>query len=433
MPNSSQINVKDLKLDLKNFRTVPQKKEHDAVNALISISDDRFLALIESLIEDSYIPTENIIAIKTGKNNKEITVKEGNRRIAALKLIHGYLNPSSFNLPSNIISKISSISTEWKKVNLQVPCIVYESRESKSVDKIVSLTHGKGDKASRDKWPSIAAARHNRDMNKAPEPGLDLLEKYFKLGKNITDEQKEKWSGDYPITVLDEALPKLAVRIEEANSIDVANKYPNIKFKDSVEKILSNIGLKNIGFKEIRNSDEDFTEKYGIPPSQSSNQSSTNTSTATTNSSNNNSTNNNATNQTTGATYSNANTSSSSQTSQGTQSSAGQSTGNTTGNNTSSSGNSVSNKVYAINDPRGVTKILKLFNPSGLNRQKVVTLKNEALNLKLNKNPIAFCFLLRSMFEISVKAYFVDQNFSPTKANGNDKTLKRCLMKPKIT
>lgn len=107
MPKISQIEVSKLKLDLKNFRTVPQKKESDAIKAMISIKPDRFFAIMESLIEDGYLPTENIIVLE---NNSELIVKEGNRRIAAMKLIHGIYNLDEFGLPSSIVNNIKNIS-----------------------------------------------------------------------------------------------------------------------------------------------------------------------------------------------------------------------------------------------------------------------------------------------------------------------------------
>lgn len=73
----------------------------------------------------------------------------------------------------------------------------------------------------------------------------------------------------------------------------------------------------------------------------------------------------------------------------------------------------------ALNDPKAVRRVLKSFSPKGNNREKVVTLRNEALKLNLSDNPIAFCFLLRSMFEISAKAYCEDQ-----KANGGPSITK---------
>ena len=52
---------------------------------MVSMSPDSFWALTESLLADGYHPTENIIVTK--KSSKDLTVKEGNRRIAALKII----------------------------------------------------------------------------------------------------------------------------------------------------------------------------------------------------------------------------------------------------------------------------------------------------------------------------------------------------------
>ncbi|RJQ48515.1 MAG: hypothetical protein C4528_02535 [Gammaproteobacteria bacterium] len=186
MPTTKLLPIKQLKLDLSNFRTVPQSSETNAIHAMISINPDWFWALTESLLEDGYHPTENIIVLKDGKKKQDLMVKEGNRRIGALKLIFGYISRSQFALPSHIEEKIAGVSKEWKAANQNVPCAIYGPAEAKFVDKIVTLTHGKGEKAGRDKWNAVARARHNRDKLAASEPALDLLEKYLEKGKNIT-------------------------------------------------------------------------------------------------------------------------------------------------------------------------------------------------------------------------------------------------------
>src|SRR5689334_6493631 len=92
MSHAQQLDVKDLALDLKNYRTVAQPTEADAVEAIIATSPDRFWALAESLLTDGFLPTENIIVLQTGTGTgATLTVREGNRRVAAMKLIHGHL------------------------------------------------------------------------------------------------------------------------------------------------------------------------------------------------------------------------------------------------------------------------------------------------------------------------------------------------------
>lgn len=85
----------------------------------------------------------------------------------------------------------------------------------------------------------------------------------------------------------------------------------------------------------------------------------------------------------------------------------------------------------ASNDPKSVYQKLNSFKPKGAGRDKLVTLLNEAKTLKIDKHPHAFCFLLRSMFELSAKAYCTDHKSaggpSAQKSDGKDKELKELL------
>ena len=56
MPTTDILEVKQLKLDLRNFRTVPQKDELCAIHAMVSVNPDSFWALTESLLADGYHP-----------------------------------------------------------------------------------------------------------------------------------------------------------------------------------------------------------------------------------------------------------------------------------------------------------------------------------------------------------------------------------------
>lgn len=397
MSKNSQIDVKNLKLDLKNYRTVPQTNEKDAIKAMIAISSDRFFAVLDSIIEDGYTPTENIVVLK---ENNENVVKEGNRRIACLKLIQGQYPATDFNLPAAQLDKIANLDKAWKKDNESVPCIVFEKSEEDKCDKLISLTHGKGEKASREKWSSVATARHNRDAKGVAEPALNLLENYLSNGNNLTNQQKERWAGDYPLTVLAEAIRLLSSRLGYASHMDMVNAYPKINGMSGIEDMLRDIGLEQTQFKTIRDTHNDFAVQYGVapivppppaggtPPAGSGTQNPTSPS-------------------------GQANTS-------GGSAGAGTSGGNVGGGSTPPTGTPTAPPTppaYAINDPRRVKAILKKFTPTG-NRSKVVTLRNEMHDLNLKNNPIAFCFLLRSIFEISAKSYCTDNSIPLTKTNG---------------
>ena len=407
MAITQQINISDLKLDLKNFRTTPQTDEANAIHAMIAVNPNRFGGIIDSLLEDEYIPTENIICQKDGK---DIIVKEGNRRIAAMKLILGLHNLDDFQIPESTKTKIKSLDTPWKTRNQSVPCSVYEANETDRVDRIVALTHGKGDKASRDPWTSVAKARHNRDINKAKEEGLNLLEKYIANGRNINAQQKERWAGDYNLTVLDATLPKLLYRFNYSNINALVSAYPKVSEREKLEAILLSIGLGDLGFKQIRDEKNDFTVRFGFAPIPvpTSTQPGGNTSQQQ-------NTNNTGSTNPVGTTPTVTTTASAT--------GAGQPAAPTNGTATPTA--TTATPSSATNTQKHVNTLLRQFTPTS-NRPKVVTLRDEMLKLKIKDNPIAFCFLLRSAFEISAKAYCDDKNI-PTTANNKEKTLAQLL------
>jgi len=383
MSNITKIDVKDLNLDLENYRTIHQPNEIEAIKAMVAIGSDRFYSLMESLIEDGYYPTENIIVIK---KKEEYIVKEGNRRIGALKIIFGYIEYE--DIPEDKRSRIDSITAEWKMLNQKVPCIVYDSNEAEIVLKNIALIHAKGEKAGRDKWPAVARARFNRDEKKVKEFGLDLLEKYLANSHNISINQQEIWSGDYPLTILNEALSKLYSLLEFSSVEDIIKSYPK-KNRRVLESIMYDIGTHKLGFKDLRNENMAWGKKYGIQIEEPQTAASEDESAAATE--------------------------------MGT-------TNRTNDTPQENSGSIINQEPYAepLNDPKSVYSELSKLKPRGQGRGKIVMLLNEMKVIKIEKCPFSFCFLLRSILEISIKVYAKEHlidHCPQVENNGKDKSL----------
>lgn len=392
MSETKYLEVRKLSLDLTNYRTMPQISEEAAIISIVSTRPDQFWALMESLLDDGYLPTESIQVLK-GKGKSPIyTVKEGNRRIATLKLIAGEIDRSIVVIPANLLRQIDELNANWRDANAKVPCVVYSPSESETVDRIVTLAHGKGEKAGRDQWNAVARARHNRDANKSGEPALDLLEGYLTNGKNLTKNQSARWAGDFPLTVLDEAMKRIATRVGVKNARELARNYPKLDYRDALEEIIKAIGLGKIGFEAIRRAGKDFGAEYGIPVAGAGKASKN------------------------GETDKDEN---------------GKAEKDESGTNEKKSSTKKKTEATRTDDTRTVKRLLSKFTPRGSGREKVVELRDEARSLNLNKNPLAFCFLLRSMFEISAKAYCANTvaigGPSIKKSGGKDKTLEELL------
>lgn len=401
--------IEDLHLDLKNFRTPEQSSQEDAVRALIEVGEVRFWGLFESLREDGYTPTEIIIVIQTAKGK---VVKEGNRRIACMKLLHGLLTIDS--LPIRRLKEIALMGSDWKDQNKTVPCLVYEEAELDIVNRLVSRTHARDEPAGRKEWPAIAKTRFDRDAKGNGSVALDLVEKWLSCGENLQDSEVLKWGGEFGITILDEVLPKLVSRLGYNSPSEMVEEYPDEK-RTLVERLLRDIGSEVIGFKHIRDEEKFWAERFPIQNSPTVNSSS-------------------------GSRGSEASSVSNSEPKEKTENpstSQNQNTGIPPAKPSSDanfSAPSVSprrtRKAIPANDPRTVVRKLKSLYVRDKNREKVASILLELKILKTDKHPLAFCFLLRSLFETSAKAYCQDhenEGLTMQKPDGSDKKMVTVL------
>ena len=404
---NKNIDVGDLDLDLDNFRTSHQASEAASLHSMQLVSPNRFWGLMESLLDSGFLPTENVIVQKTADVPPRLVVREGNRRVGALKFVHGKLAAPAMSPPSHILDKIKHVDDAWRTTNSAIPCLVFDAGEDAVVDRIVQLVHGKGADASRDPWTSVAKARHNRDKNHVSEPGLDLLEKFLLSDKGLKPDLRDTWAGDFKLTVLDEATKKLAPRCGFASAREFADAYPAVPHLDAVNKIISDIGLQTLRFEEIRKGNPDFMTVRGLPIPGATNPSST---TGASNAA--------------GGGGSRPGASGSGGTEQAAKA------GNATGAGRSKGQKATPEKTAAVSikTAASVKKALSAFTPVGPNRDKLVMLVKEAQKLNLGKTPHAFCFVLRSMFEISAKAYCADHSKTSggpqaKKTSGEDRSL----------
>jgi hypothetical protein len=56
MPTTQPVAVKKLSLDVNNYRTLAQRDEVSAIHSLIEVEPEWFWAVMESLIDDGYLP-----------------------------------------------------------------------------------------------------------------------------------------------------------------------------------------------------------------------------------------------------------------------------------------------------------------------------------------------------------------------------------------
>lgn len=423
MPDVRKNNVTDLKMDLSNPRTVEQPDEISAIKQIISISSSKFYGIIHSLLEKGFLPIENLIVLN---QNKKLKVLEGNRRLAAMKLILKVYPLENFILPKEMIYKIENLGASWIQANETVPCSIYEESEIVDANAIVSLMHAKGEIASRDEWNSIAKARYERDQKGIAQPALDILENYLNLEKSTGNLDNIRWSGEYPITVLEECLVILTKKTEISPSAKFVTHYGNLNKYPKLGKIIHNIGCNILNFKIIRDKDQDILEQiqYNFWIESEEGRHPTNT------------------DHQKGKNPNSIDQHGASEEKQDNQEATkapldGEHAPHpildlrkaypTQYDEAKENEKASKTNTPSIDNPGYVKLQLESFRNKNPDSGKIIAIVNEMILIKISKTPLAFCFLLRSLIEISATEYCRINSIDTTSC----KNLKQILSKAK--
>ena len=129
----SDIAIEDLLLDVQNARIRAGADQNDCIRRILR-KRDQFLAICESIAKDG-LTTMPILA--SPNSDGTYTVKDGNRRTTALKLLN---NPALCPEPE-LVSKILKIAETYKNFPSQVDLMVTEN-ESVMINEVLSRHQG---------------------------------------------------------------------------------------------------------------------------------------------------------------------------------------------------------------------------------------------------------------------------------------------------
>lgn len=264
-PASRMLQVASLDFDRENPR-FPSKIANGPVPQLLErfIRDERLLEIVESIGDHGFFPGEPLLVTK--EKNSRYKVVEGNRRLAALKLLTGEHQPPEGR------TTISNAVKEAKNRPASVPCLVFEAEDD--VLRYLGFRHITGVKA----WSALQKARYAQRLwshyqHLPQDQGLKLLaretgsrsdymgqmlttlalydkaesQNFFKLGLS---------PDDIEFSVLSTALSYSAISeylgIGSRTSLDIDGLKPS-RLKDLFEWLFVTVGSKKAIVSESRN------------------------------------------------------------------------------------------------------------------------------------------------------------------------------------
>lgn len=146
------IQTSSLSFDPENPRFYRLNDKAGSEGIVISemLQDESVQELMLSIGEQDYFPGEPLLVVRSGKKN---IVVEGNRRLAAVKLLNGEIKP-----PSKKNKSVQLIRDEATFKPTELPCIVYKTREE--VLRYIGYRHITGVK----EWDSLSKAKYLKEL-----------------------------------------------------------------------------------------------------------------------------------------------------------------------------------------------------------------------------------------------------------------------------
>jgi ParB-like chromosome segregation protein Spo0J len=220
-PNRKDIDVSLLDFDPENPR-FPAEIASGPTNELLErfIRDERLLEIVTSIADQGYFEGEPLLV--TPKNDRYIVI-EGNRRLAALKLLTGELKAPEGRISIDEVCEGANFKPS------EVPCLIFDDPDQTL--RYLGFRHITGIKA----WGPLQKARYLKKLKDKFFSDLDSKAQLLHLSREIGSR------SDYVGQIL--ASLNLYERAERTNFYDVKGLNPEeIEFS-----VLSTaLGYKNI-------------------------------------------------------------------------------------------------------------------------------------------------------------------------------------------
>ena len=251
---NQELNLDELHLDLKNPRFAGLSSQREALEKIVVSQGNKIVNLAEDIVTEGMSPAHRMLVMHApGKGNSGYIVMDGNRRLAALRVL---ANPSVLDGMKGVgdltALKLRKLAKEFNLSSIQ-PLDVFVCKNEAQVRHWIEAIHtGENDGRGVVGWDGIATARY-RGQNSS----LKVLEFVKAAGKLSADELAAL--ERFPITNLDRLLgsPEIRERLGlTTEGGDLLSDLPQAELLRPLRKIVSDLATKKISVSAIKSKDD---------------------------------------------------------------------------------------------------------------------------------------------------------------------------------
>lgn len=200
------LSIDQLLLYSGNPRIGSATSQRDALQKILDDQEDKLAELAESIVSDGMSPIERLLVLREKKGVDRYIALEGNRRVAALRILSNPAVLASLSLGEALQKRFERLANDFVRTTVE-PIECYEVMKDDEALKWIYLRHtGENEGRGVVRWSGLAAARF-----RGTDPALQALD-FVKAHGNL-DERHKGFLGDaFPITTLDRLLSTKEVR-----------------------------------------------------------------------------------------------------------------------------------------------------------------------------------------------------------------------------
>lgn len=253
--------LEDLQLDLQNPRLVHAETQLDALKALVDIGPGFFRTLMNSIKDNGLDPGDAFYVLADEEDEDAFVVVDGNRRLAALKVLNEPSILKGLDLTDAEIKMLTSAAAGYTPGTIaDVECVLFDDR--KSADLWIARRHGRDlGGEGRLVWGPLEIERFQRDhtnldvigflerntsleagdwaaVKKAVENNSSSLNRFLSnkafrrlIGLTITTETDDSKVPYFT------AAPDTVVKVLEKVFVDIRDKRINTRTYNTAEEI----------------------------------------------------------------------------------------------------------------------------------------------------------------------------------------------------
>ncbi|TAM01111.1 MAG: hypothetical protein EPN70_20415 [Paraburkholderia sp.] len=198
MATKRTLSVTQLDLDVTNPRAKPEDNQTDALRGLLAVERDgeKVYELAKDICETEMLDPGDRLYVVPSESKNRFTVLDGNRRLAALRLLSqpGLIERDDVGITPTLKNRFKRLQTDYaNRWPTEVDVVVFDNRDA--ADHFIRLRHtGENAGAGRSAWSALQIARFDNTglwqcldrLRAAKELSLAVLSELDRSEFNIT-------------------------------------------------------------------------------------------------------------------------------------------------------------------------------------------------------------------------------------------------------